>query len=169
MSKNENSERKLRKLAGHLESLNMIFGRLIQSMDGQIEAIVSSDSNAIETLTEEHSVLSMEYKRAEKNFISELENLFELKSDKPLRLSDLKEVYPDSSDRIDMWRDLLISNTKKMQQKHEQVIRLLEFALLRNSTMMRSIYSIQNNKTSHYTLDGNKENKISGLAVNQEM
>lgn len=169
MLKNENSELKLKNLAGHVESLNKIFGRLLRTMEGQIEAIVSSDPKAIEKLTEKHSALSAEYKSAEKDFITELKNLFKSRSEKPLRLNDLKEIYPDSSDEIDIWRDLLTSNTKKLQQKHEHVVRLLEFALLRNSSMMRSIYSIQNNKTSHYTLEGNKENKVSGLAVNQEI
>lgn len=169
MSKNKNSDLKLRNLAGHVESINRIFGRLIQSMEGQIEAIISANPKAIEKMTEEHSVLSVEYKSAERDFISELKNLFKINSDKPLRLSDLKEVYPDASDQIDIWRGLLISNTKKMQQKHEHVVRLLEFALLRNSTMMRSIYSNQNSKTSHYNLQGNKENNMSGMAVNQKM
>lgn len=169
MSKKENSELKLKNLAGHVESLNKIFGRLLRTMEGQIEAIVSSDSKTIEKLTEEHSALSAEYKSAEKDFITELKNLFKSKGDKPLRLKDLKEIYPDSSVEIDEWRDLLTSNTNKLQQKHEHVVRLLEFALLRNSSMMRSIYSIQNNKSSHYTLEGNKENKVSGLAVNQEV
>lgn len=169
MSKNKNSELKLTNLASQVDSLNQIFGRLVQTMEGQIEAIVSSDPKAIENLTEEHSSLSAEYKNAEKNFITELKELFMSKSDKPLRLSHLKEIYPDSSTEIDLWRELLTSNTKKLQQKHEHVVRLLEFALLRNSSMMRSIYSIQNNKTSHYTLEGNKENKISGMAVNQEI
>lgn len=169
MSIKENSERKLRNLAGHVESLNKIFGRLLQTMERQIEAIASTDPKAIEKLTDEHSALSAEYKSAEKDFITELKNLLKSKSDKPLRLNDLKEIYPDSSDEIEMWRDLLTSNTNKLEQKHEHVVRLLEFALLRNSSMMRSIYSFQNNKTSHYTWEGNKENKMSGLAVNQEI
>lgn len=169
MSKNENSDLRLRNLAGHVQSMNRIFECLIKSMEGQVEAIVSSDPNSIEKMTEEYSSLSVEYKGAERDFISELKNLFKIKSDKPLRLRDLKEVYPDASEQIDMWRDLLISNTKKMQQKHEHVVRLLEFALLRNSTMMRGIYSNQNSKTSHYTLKGNKENNTSSLAVNQKI
>lgn len=169
MSKINNSELKLNNLAANVETLDHIFGRLLLTMEAQIEAIVSSDPKSIEALTEEHSALSSEYKIAEKRFISELKNLFTSKNDKPLRLNDLKEIYPSESDRIDTWRDLLTSNTKKLQQKHEHVVRLLEFALLRNSSMMRSIYSIQNNKSAHYTLEGNKENKMSGLAVNQEI
>ncbi len=169
MSKNKNSETKLNNLAGHVESLDKIFGQLLLTMERQIEAIVSSDPKLIEKLTEEHSALSSEYKTAEKQFISELKSQFVNQGEKPLRLNDLKELYPNASDRIERWRELLTSNTKKLQQKHEHVVRLLEFALLRNSSMMRSIYSIQNNKTAHYTLEGNKENKMSGLAVNQEI
>ena len=169
MSKYNNSESKLNNLASHVESLDNIFERLLQTMEGQIEAIVSADPKSIEVLTEKHSALSSEYKTAEKKFISELKNLFVNHGEKPLRLSELKEIYPNASDRIELWRELLTSNTKKLQQKHEHVVRLLEFALLRNSSMMRSIYSIQNNKTAHYTLEGNKENKMSGLAVNQEI
>lgn len=169
MSKKENTESKLRNLASHVESLNKIFGRLLRSMEQQIEAIASSNPKVIEKLTDEHSALSVEYKSAEKVFIKELKNLLMSKSDKPLRLNDLKEIYPDSSDEIEMWRDLLTSNTQKLQQKHEHVVRLLEFALLRNSSMMKSIYSFQNSKTSHYTLEGTKENKMSGMAVNQEI
>ncbi len=169
MSKNEKSEITLKNLGDHVELLNKIFGRLLHTMDGQIDAIVSSDPKSIEQLTEEHSMLSAEYKRAEKSFISELKNQFKSRGDQTPRLSELKEIYPEAAELIENWREILTLNTKKMQQKHEHVVRLLEFALLRNSSMMRSIYSIQNNKTAHYTLEGNKENKMSGLAVNQEI
>lgn len=169
MSKNEQSERVLRNLGGHVESLNNIFGRLLHTMDGQIEAIVSSNPKAIERLTEEHTMLSTDYKIAEKSFISELKKQFKRKGDQTPRLSDLKEIYPEATDLIESWREVLTENTKRIQQKHEHVVRLLEFALLRNSSMMRSIYTIQNNKTAHYTLEGNKKNKMSGLAVNQKI
>ncbi|MEX0944428.1 MAG: flagellar export chaperone FlgN [Balneolaceae bacterium] len=169
MRTQDNSESKLKIISDKVEKLNSIFTRLLNTMERQVEAIVASDSKKIEVLTEEHSNLSSEYKKAEKEFILELENLFRKKIKQPLRLSNLKELYPQEADRIEGWRELLTANTQKLQQKHEHVVRLLEFALLRNSSMMRSIYSIQNSKTAHYNLEGNKENKMSGLAVNQEI
>ena len=169
MSNQDRSTQVLNKLSMYVDLLNDTFTQLHETMEGQIEAIVSANSHRIEELTEEHSTLSFRYKQLEKDFILELRDQLKNEPDLPIRLTSLKSIYPSFSDKIDQWRNMLTENTNRLQQKHEHVVRLLEFALLRNSNMMRTIYSVHNNKASHYTLDGQKEHRSTGMAINQEI
>lgn len=169
MSNPQRSAQALNKLSMYVDLLNDTFNGLHDAMEGQIEAIVSSDPERIEELTQEHSTLSFRYKQLEKDFVLELRDQLKESPELPIRLISLKSIYPSLSDKVDLWRKQLTDNTNRLQQKHEHVIRLLEFALLRNSNMMKSIYSVHNASTSHYTLKGNKENRTSGMAVNQEI
>ncbi|TVQ66301.1 MAG: hypothetical protein EA360_06675 [Balneolaceae bacterium] len=169
MSNPEQSKQVLNKLSMYVDLLNDTFVQLHDTMEGQIEAIVSANPQRIEELTEEHSTLSFRYKQLEKDFVLELRDQLKEEPDLPIRLVSLKTVHPALSEKIDHWRTMLTENTNRLQQKHEHVVRLLEFALLRNSNMMRTIYSVHNSKTSHYTLDGQKENSSSGMAINQEI
>lgn len=169
MSNPEQSKQVLNKLSMYVDLLNDTFVQLHDTMEGQIEAIVSANPQRIEELTEEHSTLSFRYKQLEKDFVLELRDQLKEEPDLPIRLVSLKTVHPSLSEKIDHWRTMLTENTNRLQQKHEHVVRLLEFALLRNSNMMRTIYSVHNSKTSHYTLDGQKENSSSGMAINQEI
>jgi len=57
----------------------------------------------------------------------------------------------------------------QLKKMHQQLDELLEFALSRNTEMMRSIYSIYSRKNTHYSATGGTNEISSGMAVNQEV
>lgn len=169
MSINQNQNFPINKLAEHIDALNKAFDALLHVMEQQIDAIIKGDTEMVEELTEKHSGISSEFKKCEKGFLTELENIMKNHRKEPVSLTGLKNMYPESASVIEVWRESLSAISNKLQNKHLQVVQLLEFAMMQNATMMRSIYSMHNQKTSHYNPAGVKQNFASGMAVNQEV
>ncbi len=143
---------------------------IIKVMEEQIDAIIASNPNKIEQLSETHSSLSQQFKVYEQDFIVRLTALLGKKEDaKELRLLKLKELFPDWSDEIGDWHQKLEKNTKDLQRKHNQILQLLEFAMSQNARLMRSMYSSHNEKNLHYGATGKPASIPSGIAVNQEV
>lgn len=161
----------LQEVADSVHKLDQISEQLLYGMEEQIQAIISSKPGLIEELSEKQNSMQGKYKRLEKTFVENLKNCLKQKpeDDKPVMLTNLKEIYPDEADKIDHWKFLLRQNGKRLQKKHEQLMELLEFALNRNAHMMHSVYSLFNSKNSLYKPDGGKSDVSSGMAVNQEV
>jgi hypothetical protein len=160
----------LHKTSQIVEALDDTSQKILQVMEEQIEAVISSDSIKIEQLSETHNSLKKEFKRYESAFIQELEYVVSplTEEDEVVSLKKLKRRFPGSASDIDQWRKCLAFNVKKLQQKHEQIIQLLELALVQNSKMMQSIYGLHSDTNTHYNPSGGKTGVVSGLAVNQE-
>lgn len=143
--------------------------RLINVMDEQIQAIISSSPEKIEELTEKQTAIQSEYKKHERAFIVELERNVENGDSSELpKLADLVVRFPDDEQTINHWKETLFQNTRILQRKNKQLVDLLEFALNRNTRLMHSFYTLFNNKNSHYSPTGQKSHVASGVAVNQE-
>lgn len=138
-------------------------------MEDQVDAIIASDAFKIEKLSEEHDELSVRYKLHEDEFISTLTDILGPdRGDKPVRLSELKNMFPESAATIENWQTLLYQNTQQLQRKNEQILELLEFALSRNAKLMRSLYSLHHEKNTRYAPNGDTHGIMPGVAVNQE-
>lgn len=141
-------------------------------MEDQIDAVIASDTQKIESLTDVHTSLSWHYKKNEREFIKDLAGILEKVSNgesKTTRLLNLKSYFPNWSDDIDRWHKVLSDNAKVLQQKHNQVIELLEFAMKQNARMMHSMYSQHNEKNSRYISNGKRSDIVTGVAINQEI
>ena len=159
----------LKSLSQTVNVLDMTYSRLIAVMDKQVQAIIASDAEKVEELTEEQSSLQGEYKQNERAFIEELEQAVPGSgADAQPSLSRLKEVFPEAAPTIDRWQKQLTENAARLKQKHGQVVQLLEFALVQNANMMYSIYSLHNEKNSHYSQNGDKAAVVSGVAINHK-
>ena len=161
-------ERPVQNLSGHVVILNEILDGLLEVMNGQKEALISSDIEQVEHLTEIHSQLSVRFNKQEEQFVHELQKLMGGEQKTGIRISNLKKYFPEASGVIDSWRNTLVEKTNLIQEKHQHIIQLLEFAMLRNASLMKTIYSIHNEKNTHYSTSGSKENIVSGVALNQK-
>ncbi len=163
----------LQSLLETIELLDQSSQKLIEVMEEQVDAIIGSDTEKIESLSDRHATLTWQYKGYEKKFISELSSA--LNSGKSedghqgLRLLNLKLKFPESEEQIDKWHKMLTSNASKLQSKHQQVMELLEFAMEQNARLMHSMYSQHSEKDSHYGANGNRSAISTGIAVNQEV
>lgn len=152
----------------HIEELMNISNRLLDVTNAQIDAVIYSDMDKIEELTDDHFHLSSEFKKQEERFIHELGIVLNKKGDERIQLSQLKELFPEAAGQIDVWRTGLIRVTTELHQKHQQIVQLLELAMVRNASLMKTIYSLHNAKATHYSTAGSKENVVSGVAINQK-
>lgn len=170
MSVQKHHKMPLKTLSQTVNVLDMTFDRLMTVMDKQVQAIISSEAKKIEELTEEQSSLQGEYKQNERAFIEELEHAVSdvLGPEKQPSLRMLKKMFPEAIAIIDRWQKQLTENANRLKQKHNQVVQLLEFALVRNANMMHSIYSLHNEKNSHYSQNGDKAGVVSGVAINHK-
>lgn len=161
----------LQKLSTTIETLDSLFFELCSVMEEQIDAVIASDTENVERLTEEHAMLQKQYKKAEMIFVEELENCLSLSNDeKPeTKLESLKKIYPSEISWIDQVKTAFTEHTHELVIKQRQLIDLLEFALIQNSKLMYSIYNSHSTKHIHYTPKGNKNGIQAGVAINQEV
>ena len=66
-------------------------------------------------------------------------------------------MFPDFSNEIEYWQNILQDNVMKLQRKHRQIIELLEFAMSSNAKMLETLYSKGSEKNKHclYYLESN--------------
>lgn len=160
----------LNSLSEQVHNLNTTFEQLFKTIDEQIDAIIMQDVQRIEALTEQHAAQHSTFRKQEKMFIDELRLCIPeaLRETTPLTLSALKKIYPQYADFLEQWQDSLGRNIKWLQRHQGQLVQLLEFAQRQNSTMMRAMYTIENEKSVHYSNTGQKATFSSGVAINQE-
>ena len=96
----------------------------------------------IEELANLHATLTIRYTENEQDFINELSSVLNNVSEKKrVKLAALKEIFPDFSNEIEYWQNILQDNVMKLQRKHRQIIELLEFAMSSNAKMLETLYS----------------------------
>jgi hypothetical protein len=160
----------LQMIAESVELLNNCSQQIIKVMEDQIDAIIGSDAEKIERLSEVHGDLSKRFKIHEQEFITELSSILGSPASKEkVRLLNLKDSFPEAADEIDEWHNTLTSNTSKLQRKHNQILQLLEFAMKQNARMMHSMFSVSNDKNTHYVANGMPSGIPVGVAINQEI
>ena len=161
----------LKPLAQIIDTLGELSVKLIEVMDKQINAVVASDTEQVKELAEQHIDLKGAFKKQEKLFVKELERqLAQAEVEvSDVKLDALKEIFPESTTIIDQWKAGIEEHAIRLKKMHQQLGELLEFALNRNTEMMRSIYSIYNRKNTHYSSTGGTNEVSSGMAVNQEV
>lgn len=170
MKPNRTPDKALSNVSESVDGLYNTSRQLFLIMEEQVQAIIAADAKRVEKLAEEHADLQGRFRfyenalRNEVRALSAPENEGEPKSG----FDELKKRYPESAGKIEEWKALLTENTQRLQKKHKQVVELLDFALERNARMMHSIYSMHNNKNTHYSPTGGKEGVLSGVAVNHE-
>lgn len=152
-----------------IRELQRLSRKLMDVLDKQAKAVISGKKDDIERYVEKYTNLKASFKEQEHRFINHLQLLVE-ESDNvdELRLESLKEVFPQSQSIINEWQDDLGKQTRDLKQKHQNLNRLLEFAVEKNVTLIQSIFSLHNEKNIHYSSEGNKEEISSGIAVNKE-
>lgn len=170
MPDNKDTVPALQRISETVEHLDKASRELMEVMDEQINAIITSDTDKMEKFTEAHTTISRQFKKYEQAFVKELHEAIDPVANEyeSPRLVNLKKIFPDSALIIDRWKERLSTNTRQLQRKHEQLLQLLSFAMSRNADVMRSIYSIYNLKNSHYSANGDKTGTVSGVALNQE-
>lgn len=172
MNQNNEHTTYLERLSDTIDLLDNSSRQLMSIMEDQIDAIIASDTKKIESLTDVHTSLSWYYKKNEQEFIRELSELMKMTTDgetENIRLVKLKEYFPAWSEEIDKWHKILTENTVRLQQKHTQVIELLEFAMKQNARLMHAMYSQHNEKNTRYVASGKQSDIVTGVAVNQEI
>ena len=159
--------KEFRKIIDRLGTLSV---DLMEVIDKQIEAVVSSDEENIEQHVEEYTHLRGVFKEQEHKFIDHLQTMLNNAgvSSVEIRLEYLKEAYPESSDIITDWQITLEKQMGALKEKHQKLNNLLEFAVEKNMQLMHSIYSLHNKKNTRYGAEGSKEEISSGIALNKE-
>ncbi|MAO63655.1 MAG: hypothetical protein CL666_01515 [Balneola sp.] len=160
------------RLSDTVELLDNSSKQLMKIMEDQIDAIIASDTLKVDALTEAHTSLSWYYKEHEKQFIYELTNLLNEASRgevENVRLTTLKEYFPEKHAEVDHWYEVISENTKELQRKHKQVLELLEFAMKQNANLMHRMYSKHSEKDTRYQPSGQRSDVATGVAVNQEI
>ena len=161
----------LKPLGQIIDTLGELSTKLIEVMDKQIDAVVASNTDQIKKLAEQHINLKGTFRKQEKLFVKELKGQL---SQAEVEVSDvkldaLKEAFPEAASIINRWKEGIEEHAIRLKKMHQQLGELLEFALSRNTEMMRSIYSIYNRKNTHYSSTGGTNEVSSGMAVNQEV
>ncbi|WP_138430768.1 hypothetical protein [Fodinibius saliphilus] len=150
-----------------VEELEVLSQKLIQTIDNQTKAVIASNDKKIEEFAERYTTLKGSFKEQEKQFIDQLQDMTPPK-DERLKLEHLKETYPQYGQMIEQWEESLGTHTRLLKRKHKKLNELLEFALNRNVELMHSIYRLHNQKNTHYSSGGGREEIASGMAVNKE-
>ena len=161
----------LQTLSERVAELYEVFGRLYTCIDQKINAIVMSDVNRIEDLTEQHSALHMEFKKRERSFVEAIQTSIPTGAEisTPLSLRALKEIYPQYATWVDEWQDMLFRRMMQVQRHHDHLGQLLEFARDQNAAVMQSYYQVQTRKNAHYTATGEQSRVPSGVAINHSI
>jgi hypothetical protein len=159
----------IRVIAEKVEQLHVSSSRMIDVMERQIDAIIASNTSKIEELANLHATLTIRYTENEQDFINELSSVLNNVSEKKgVKLAALKEIFPDFSNEIEYWQNILQDNVMKLQRKHRQIIELLEFAMSSNAKMLETLYSKGSEKNKHYSPTGTSKSIMPGLAINQQ-
>ncbi|MAL16786.1 MAG: hypothetical protein CL670_08565 [Balneola sp.] len=160
----------LQQIAESVELLDSCSQQIIKVMEDQIDAIIGSDAEKIERLSEVHGDLSKQFKIHEQEFIKELTSIIGTsKNQEKVRLISLKIIFPEAAEKISEWHSKLTSNTSELKRKHDQILQLLEFAMKQNARMMHSMFSASNEKNTHYVANGTPAGIPVGVAINQEI
>ncbi|MBO6793890.1 MAG: flagellar export chaperone FlgN [Balneolaceae bacterium] len=161
--------KEIQAISEKVELLHESSNRMIDVMERQIEAIISSNTNQIEELANLHSTLTIRYTENEQDFIEELSAILSSnKEAKGLKLIALKEMFPAYAKQIEYWQSILHANVSRLQQKHHQVVELLEFAMNNNAKMLETLYSKSTEKNKHYGPTGTTQSVMPGLSLNQQ-
>lgn len=152
-----------------IRELQRLSRKLMDVLDKQAKAVISGDKDEIDRYIDKYTNLKGRFKEQEHLFVDHLQSLVKDSDNADeLRLENLKDVFPQSHETIDKWQKNIATQMRDLKQKHQNLNRLLEFAVERNGALMQSIYSLHNEKNTHYSSKGNKEEKSSGIAVNKE-
>lgn len=149
------------------ENLSQTLDELLQVIGAQKEALVTSDIEKVEELTELHSQLSVTYHKQEERFINVITDITD-NGESDIPASELTDAFPDATRIINSWKKTLFEKTTLLQEKQKHIMDLLEFVMNRNSSMMKTIYSLHNEKNTHYSIHGHKESIVSGVKINQK-
>lgn len=154
-----------------VERVDKTSWQLVEVMDRQIDAIIASEAVLIEELTRAHSKLIEEFEQHENALIESLENALGANDgkDRTIKLEALKTVYPEHKAQIEQWKHKIKSNSKLIQQKHDQLLRLLEFALEQNEHMISSIFRMFSDGNASYGTEGMKSNGTASIVINQQI
>lgn len=153
-----------------IDRLDRLSVDLIEIIDKQIEAVLSSNEEDIVHYVEEYMHLRGVFKDQENKFIDHLQTMLNNAGadSVEIRLEHLKEAYPESEATIEEWQKTLEKKMETLKAKHQKLNNLLEFAVEKNMQMMHSIYSLNNKKNMRYSAGGSKEEISSGIALNKE-
>jgi phosphoglucomutase len=161
--------KEIRVIAEKVEQLHKSSSKMIDLMERQIDAIIASNTSKIEELANLHTTLTLSYTENEQDFINELSSILNNASKKKgVKLAALKDMFPDYSNEIEYWQNILQDNVLKLQRKHKQIIELLEFAMSSNAKMLETLYSKGSEKNKHYSPTGTSKSIMPGLALNQQ-
>ncbi|MCW9705352.1 hypothetical protein [Fodinibius salsisoli] len=153
-----------------VDRLSKLSDALQDVISKQVEAVVSSNGDDIEQNVEDYTQLREVFKEQEHKLVGHLRMMLNNAgiSNVEVRLENLKEVYPNKGDTISGWQMNLEQQMIRLRKKHDKLNSLLEFAVEKNMQLMRSIYSLHNNKNTRYSAGGRKEEISSGIALNKE-
>lgn len=143
---------------------------LLDVMDEQVNAVVSSEADKIVQCTEKNVSAQQSFMNAEKAFMNELAGSMPEsgQTDRRVSLELLMEAYPEHTGDIIKWKQKISHNIEKLQRKQKELVDLLDFAQQQNKSLMQSLYGVQDAKNTHYSQQGVKTGVMSGMAVNQE-
>lgn len=167
---NATADEAIQLLSGQVRMLQEASRGLMDAMEEQISAIISSDAEAMEQCTENNVTSQQRFFKAEQELIGALTSCIPAAEQKERGVSfeTLKKLHPGLSARFQVWKQQISDDIDRLQRKQGQLVELLEFAQSQNAAMMRSFYGLQSETHTHYRHNGEKTGVMSGMAVNQE-
>jgi len=161
--------KEIKAISEKVELLHESSKNMIEIMERQIDAIITSNTSKIEELANLHATLTIRYTENEQDFINELSAVLSSKTEqKGIKLASLIKIFPDYSEEIEYWQTILQENVMKLQRKHHQIVELLEFAMSSNAKMLETLYNKGTEKNMHYSATGTTSSLMPGLALNQK-
>jgi len=160
----------LQSLSESVTSLDSASRQLSEVMTRQLDAVIASDADMVQQMTEQNISALQNFQESEKEFIRDLHNCIPKDADDELRitLETLKSTYPAYSEYINDWQVQIAGNITRLQMQQENLVQLLDFAQAQNASLMRSVYGLQSSRNMHYRQNGETSGVPSGIALNQE-
>lgn len=158
-------------LEANVGTLEEISDQLMLLMESQSRAVVHSDADRLETLTEEQVDLISRFRKEKEKIETVVRELLSRRSsDKPDgNWSALVECWPEKRKQLEAWRDRLASKTDQVSRKQKQVQELLVFARTHNEHLLKTLFRRDDREKGSYLESGKTQGPSSGMTINREV
>lgn len=163
--------RELSRLESSIDRMEGVSDDLLLLMESQSRAVVHSDADGLESLTEKQMELTTRFRNEKEQMEEEVRELLSRRSDPDgdARWSRLMERYPEYLETLQEWRDRLKEKTDRVDRRQKQVFELLAFARNHNERLLKTLFRKQNQEKGSYLKSGQQIDSPSGMTINREV
>ncbi|MEX1213256.1 MAG: flagellar export chaperone FlgN [Balneolaceae bacterium] len=154
-----------------VERMEKLSDDLMLLMESQSRAVVQSDVDQMENVTEQQMELTNRFRR-EKETMQETVHALLGRHDEPEpdeSWSRLMERYPEKRERLQEWRKRLTKTSTQVHRKESQVQELLVFARNHNEHLLKTLFRKQDQEKESYLKSGEQMDSPSGMTINREV